>query len=58
MEVREAAAARWGSRPPPDLREALEMLGRITSTSKPEAVLGPTMATAVNTVSRRLREVT
>lgn len=54
--MREAAKLRWGKSPPPDLRDALEMLSRITQTSNPEAVLGPTMAAAVNTVSRRLRE--
>lgn len=56
VEVRQAAVARWGKSPPADLVDALDMLKRITQTSKPDAVLGPTMAAAVNTISRRLRE--
>jgi hypothetical protein len=38
--------------------DPLDMLSRITKSSKPDAELGPAMATAVNTVSQRLRKET
>lgn len=56
IEIRDRATQRWGRKPPKDIVEQMDMLLTLRQTTKPEAVLGPTLNDAALAVSRRLRK--